>query len=92
MKKRRVRARITGRVQGVFFRAYTVEAAQQIGVRGWVRNLPDGNVEAVFEAEADKIEKMIAWCREGSPLGRVERVDVLEEVYIGEFDSFTISH
>ncbi len=92
MKKRRVQVRITGRVQGVFFRAYTRDAAEQIGVAGWVRNLPDGSVEAIFEGDAIKIDAMIEWCHEGSPLGRVERVEVLEEVYAGDFDRFTISH
>ena len=92
MKKRRAHVWITGRVQGVFFRAYTRDAAQLIGVTGWVRNLPDGRVEAVFEGEADKVEKMIEWCREGSPMSRVDRVDVLEEVYTGDFDRLVITH
>ena len=91
MKKRRVHVWITGRVQGVFFRAYAREAAELTGIGGWIRNLPDGRVEAVFEGDADKVEKMIEWCREGSPLGRVDRVKVLEEVYTGDFDGFTIS-
>ena len=92
MKKRRAHVWITGRVQGVFFRAYTRDAAQLIGVAGWVRNLPDGRVEAVFEGEADKVEKMMEWCREGSPMSRVDRVEVLEEVYTGDFDRFVITH
>jgi acylphosphatase len=92
MKKRRVHVWITGRVQGVFFRAYTRDAAQLIGVAGWVRNLHDGRVEAVFEGEADKVEKMIEWCHEGSPMGRVDRVEVLEEVYTGDFDRLAITH
>ncbi|MFZ0942754.1 MAG: acylphosphatase [Syntrophobacteraceae bacterium] len=92
MKKRRVHVWITGRVQGVFFRAYTRDAAQLIGVTGWVRNLPDGRVEAVFEGVSDKVERMIEWCREGSPMSRIERVDLLEEVYIGDFDGLAITH
>ena len=92
MKKRRVHVRITGRVQGVFFRAYTRDAAGEIGVAGWVRNLPDGSVEAIFEGDAGKIDKMIEWCSQGSPIGRVHRVEVLEEVYTGDFDGFTIIH
>ena len=92
MKKRRVHVWITGRVQGVFFRAYTRDAAQLIGVTGWVRNLPDGRVEAVFEGESDKVERMIEWCREGSPMSRIERVDLLEEVYTGDFDGLAITH
>ena len=91
MKKRRAHVWIAGRVQGVFFRAYTLEAAQLIGVTGWVRNLHDSRVEAVFEGEADKVEKMIEWCREGSPMSRVDRVEVLEEVYTGDFDRLEIA-
>jgi acylphosphatase len=92
MKKHRVHVWITGRVQGVFFRAYTRDAAQMIGVTGWVRNLPDGRVEAVFEGESDKVERMIEWCREGSPMSRIERVDLLEEVYTGDFERLAITH
>ena len=92
MKKRRAHVWISGRVQGVFFRAYTIEAAQLIGVTGWVRNLPDGRVEAVFEGEADKVQKMIEWCREGSPMSRVDRVELLEEVYTGDFDRLALAH
>jgi acylphosphatase len=92
MKKRRAHVWIAGRVQGVFFRAYTRDAAQLIGVAGWVRNLHDGRVEAVFEGEADKVEKMIEWCREGSPMSRVDRVEVIEEVYTGDFDRLAVAH
>ena len=91
MKKRRAHVWIAGRVQGVFFRAYTRDAAYRIGVTGWVRNLPDGRVEAILEGEADKVEKMIEWCREGSPMSRVDRVEVLEEVYTGDFDRLEIA-
>ena len=92
MKKHRVHVWIKGRVQGVFFRTYTRDAAQSIGVTGWVRNLPDGRVEAVFEGESDKVERMIEWCREGTPMSRIERVDLLEEVYTGDFDRLAITH
>lgn len=90
MKKRRAHVWISGRVQGVFFRAYTEEAARRIGVAGWARNIADGRVEAVFEGDADKIEKMIDWCWEGSPFSRVEKVEVVEEVYSGDSDRFVI--
>lgn len=92
MKKRRAHVWITGRVQGVFFRAYTRDAARMIGVTGWVRNLPDGSVEAVFEGESGKVEKMIEWCREGSPMSRIEKVEILEEVYTGDFDRLAITY
>jgi len=92
MKKRRAHVWITGRVQGVFFRTYTQDAAHRTGVAGWVRNLPDGRVEAVFEGDWDNVEKMIAWCHEGSPLCRVDKVEVIEEVYSGEFHGLTVTH
>ena len=91
MVKKRVRVLISGRVQGVFFRAYTRDAALQAGLTGWVRNLADGRVEAVFEGDADPVDRMIAWCRQGSPGSRVERVEVLLQPFQGEFQSFEIS-
>ena len=92
MNKRRAHVWITGRVQGVFFRTYARDAAHRIGgVTGWVRNLPDGSVEAVFEGEAHRVENMIAWCHKGSPIGRVDSVEVVEEAYTGEFDVLTVT-
>ncbi|NLI32698.1 MAG: acylphosphatase [Deltaproteobacteria bacterium] len=92
MGNRRVHVWIRGRVQGVYFRAYTRDTALREGVTGWVRNLPDGRVEAVFEGEAEKVQRMLAWCREGSPLGRVDHVDHQEEEYKGEYQGFEISY
>ncbi|MCL5406728.1 MAG: acylphosphatase [Deltaproteobacteria bacterium] len=92
MEKRRVHVWISGRVQGVFFRAYTRDAGRSIGVTGWVRNLPDGRVEAVFEGDEEKLKKMIAWCHRGSPLSRVELVDTRDETCTGEFETFTIAY
>ncbi len=83
---------ISGRVQGVYFRAYARDAGRSIGVAGWVRNLHDGRVEAVFEGDEDKLKKMIEWCHGGSPLSRVKAVDILDEPYTGEFDTFAIAH
>ncbi|MFB6173276.1 MAG: acylphosphatase [Halobacteriales archaeon] len=67
---------VSGRVQGVYYRASTREAARERGVDGWVRNLDDGRVEAVFEGPEDAVEAMVEWCHEGSPQARVEAVDV----------------
>ena len=92
MKKRRVHVWITGRVHGVFFRAYTRDTALLAGVNGWVRNLPDGRVEAIFEGNVGNVESVVNWCHEGSPMSRVDNVEVLEEVYIGEFADFRITH
>ncbi|NOZ59153.1 MAG: acylphosphatase, partial [Euryarchaeota archaeon] len=62
---------ISGRVQGVFYREYTRRKAQELGVKGWVRNLPDGRVEAVFEGEDRAVDEMVRWCWEGSPYASV---------------------
>lgn len=92
MAKRRVRVRIRGMVQGVCFRAFTRDAAIAAGVTGWVRNLRDGSVEAVFEGDAERVEHMIAWCHKGSPYGFVDHVEVKEEPYEGEYQRFQITY
>lgn len=66
---------ISGKVQGVFYRDTTKKEADKRGVYGWVRNLRDGRVEAVFEGEAKAVDDMVAWCRVGSPLSRPTFVD-----------------
>ena len=81
---------ITGRVQGVFFRDETRRAAQRIGVSGWVRNLPDGTVEALFEGETAAVKDIIKWCHTGSPLSNVSEVRVTWEDWAGDMDGFTI--
>lgn len=70
-----VRVVISGRVQGVWFRGWTVEAAQRKGVHGWVRNRRDGKVEALFIGEPEAVEAVIVACREGPPLARVEHIE-----------------
>ena len=78
-------------MQGVWFRGSTEEAARSAGVRGWVRNLPDGRVEAVFEGEREAVEALLAFCRRGPPHARVERVEVFEEPPEG-LPAFRIRH
>ena len=73
----RAQVRVAGRVQGVFYRQSTVEMAQELGLCGWVRNLPDGSVEALFEGERSRIEQAVAWCRQGPPRAKVREVTVL---------------
>ena len=75
---------IAGRVQGVSFRAYTIDEASLRGVAGWVRNMPDGRVEAMFEGDKAAVEAMIAWCRKGPPEARVRSVEVMWEEPRGE--------
>lgn len=72
----RVQVRVTGRVQGVFYRQATVEMAQQLGLCGWVRNLPDGSVAALFEGEQALVEQAVAWCRQGPPRAAVDEIAV----------------
>ena len=88
----RRRVLISGIVQGVFFRAYTRDAARHAGVSGWVRNLPDGRVEAAFEGLADSVQEVIDWCWRGSPGSRVDNVQIIEENPKGESEDFAITH
>lgn len=81
---KRVHIWISGKVQGVFFRHHTKKLALELGVNGWVKNLPDGRVEAVFEGDNEKVEKMIEFCRRGPPLAEVENIEVKEENVKGE--------
>jgi acylphosphatase len=67
---------VSGTVQGVYFRANTRDTATHKDVDGWVRNLDDGRVEAVFEGPSDAVEEMVEWCHSGSPAARVEDVTV----------------
>ncbi len=92
MGKKRVHVYISGRVQGVYFRAYTKEEADRLGLTGFVRNLPDGRVEAVFEGDEELIEEMIRWCHVGSPYAKVSGVEVHEEPYTGKFSRFEIRY
>jgi acylphosphatase len=80
----RARVVIRGRVQGVFFRAETRDRARSLGVRGWVRNVPDGTVEAVFEGERERIESLLTWCRRGPALAHIDDVEVHWEPPQGE--------
>jgi len=77
-------------VQGVFFRSITESKATELGLRGWVRNLDDGRVEAVFEGPEDKVEEMVEWCKMGPVGSRVENVDAKEEEVKDDFDDFRI--
>jgi acylphosphatase len=76
MERTRAHVYVSGKVQGVMFRASTRDEARKRGVDGWVKNLPDGRVEAVFEGEQKAVEEMVAFCHEGSPVARVDDVEV----------------
>ena len=83
---------IQGLVQGVFFRASARDKAIQLGVRGWVRNLPDGGVEAVFEGEKKKVEEIVGWCYKGPTGARVIKVDLVWEPYKGDLKQFDVRY
>ena len=91
MKKVRAHIVIDGRVQGVCFRLDTRRAALKRDIKGWVRNLPDGRVEAMFEGDKDDVKSMLTWCEAGPPLARVSEVSLTWEPYTGEFDAFDIT-
>ena len=88
---KRIHLFISGRVQGVFFRMETLRAAQRIGVFGWVRNMRDGRVEAVIEGLADQVAEMVQWCHKGPVMAQVTDVEMEEEGYNGEYNSFIIT-
>jgi len=89
---KRVHVYVSGRVQGVFFRAKTKRAAVGFKLTGWVRNMADGRVEAVFEGNGANVDKMIAWCKVGPPAARIEEVLTEEEPYTGNFSDFSIKY
>lgn len=89
--KIRVRVVVHGRVQGVAYRHYTRLMARELGVAGWVRNLPDGSVEALLEGEEAAVNTLVAWCRTGPPAARVERLETHGGAYVGEFGDFDVA-
>jgi len=92
MEKGRVHVLIRGYVQGVFFRASTRDMAESLGLTGWVGNLPDGSVEAVFEGSPDILKKAVQWCYKGPPGATVTKVDEKWLEYTGEFERFEIKY
>lgn len=86
----RAEVRVSGRVQGVWFRQSTKNTAEQYGIFGWCRNNPDGSVEAVFEGEETAVKTTVSWCKNGSDLARVDDLQVKWEIATGEFDQFQI--
>ncbi|MBU2617117.1 MAG: acylphosphatase [Euryarchaeota archaeon] len=88
--KSRVRAFVSGRVQGVFFRSFTRSEATSLGIHGWVRNLRDGRVEVLAEGEKSALDELLGRLREGSPAARVEKVDARWGEYKGDLNGFRI--
>lgn len=90
MKSARVHVLVDGRVQGVCFRMDTRHEAFKRNLTGWVKNLRDGRVEAVFEGEEKDVKSMLRWCEAGPPRARVNKVDLTWEKPTGEFSGFEI--
>lgn len=81
---KRVRVLVSGRVQGVFFRARCARLARDAGLGGFVRNRPDGRVEAAFEGPAEAVDRLVDWCRGGPDPARVDHVEILAEQPLGD--------
>jgi len=92
MPKVRIHAFVSGTVQGVNFRLNTKRIAQSLGLKGWVKNLPDGRVEVVAEGEEGKIEGLVNFLKRGSFLAKIDKLELLREEYKGEFQDFDILH
>ena len=84
-----IRLIVKGKVQGVFFRATAKDIADELGVKGWVRNLPDRNVEIRATATEESLQKFNEWCKQGPPKAKVDEV-IVEELVLEEFNSFRI--
>jgi acylphosphatase len=90
--KNRAHVFVKGKVHGVFFRSETKRNADLYDVKGWVRNLIDGKVEAVFEGEKEAVETLIAFCKHGPSGAKVTGLDLTWETYTGTFDRFKIKY
>ena len=88
--RERAHVYVSGEVQGVFFRDSAREKAEQLGLVGWVRNLPDGRVQALFEGPSEKVREMIRWCEQGPQPAAVEDVDAEFEAYQGDLKGFEV--
>ena len=89
---KRIHVIVSGRVQGVFFRAYMEKTANSLNLKGWVRNLPDGRVEILCEGNNADVDAMLVWCRNGPPSANVTGTEISEEPYTGEFSGFSIRY
>jgi acylphosphatase len=90
--KARARILISGLVQGVLFRRGITDTARRLGATGWVRNLPDGRVEAVAEGDKEMLDELVRFCNIGPPGARVRILDVKWSEFKGEFRGFKITH
>ena len=91
-EKGRAHIIVSGLVQGVFFRVTTRQKAVSLGLRGWVKNLANGQVEAVFEGEKEKVQEMVEWTRKGFDSAQVDDIKVEWEEYTGKFSDFEVRY
>ncbi len=89
---KRLYLRISGKVQGVYFRSSAQDKARELGLAGWVKNMPDGTVETVAEGEEEKLKEYMHWCEKGPSSAWVEGIDEKWEEATGEFEGFNIKH
>lgn len=92
MTQKTIHAIVEGKVQGVFFRAYTRDEAERLGLSGWVRNQPDGSVEALISGDARNVDRMLEWLETGSPLSQVSRVIIESGQQPSETKDFLIKY
>lgn len=92
MSKERIHAHVSGKVQGVFFRANTRKFAKDLGLNGWVRNLKDGRVEVVAEGEENKLKKLTEFLHEGPPTAKIKDIKIRKETYKDKFKDFRIRY
>jgi acylphosphatase len=90
--KIQIKVTVNGRVQGVFYRAETKHAADKLGIKGYVKNLPSGSVEAVFEGNKPIVFQMIEWCNKGPDASKVENVQTKEIEGLSDFKIFKIEY
>lgn len=90
--KTQIKINIKGRVQGVFFRAETKKTAEKLGIKGYVRNLADGSVEALFQADIESVKQMVKWCHKGAAAAKVEQVLEMETQFLPDVESFEIRY
>lgn len=91
MAKIAIHAYISGRVQGVGYRYSTLNQANRMGLTGWVKNMPDGRVEALFEGEEGLINQMLNWCQQGPSMAYVTNIEKFKKEYSGQFYDFSIT-
>ena len=92
MPAKRVHIVVAGRVQGVFFRASVVREARSVGAKGYVKNLPDGSVEAVVEGDIEAVDHVTEFCRTGPPSARVDRISVTDQDVTGSETDFVVRY